>query len=186
MIAYEQYFSSHESDLRVVIIGMSEQEKVDIRRGLRDVYIDRTLSSFIDGKKGQLLYRGFNIDDLAQNSCFEETAYLLLYGDLPSAKQLSDFDHLLKSSRTIPTEILEVLNIVKASHPMDALRTGISASSALENDVEDISLESTLMKGVRLTAMAPTIVAAHYRLSIGEDPISPRDCLLYTSDAADE
>ena len=64
---------------------MSEQEKADIRRGLRDVYIDRTLSSFIDGKKGQLLYRGFNIDDLAENSCFEETAYLLLYGQLPSA-----------------------------------------------------------------------------------------------------
>ena len=98
---------------------MSEQEKADIRRGLRDVYIDRTLSSFIDGKKGQLLYRGFNIDDLAENSCFEETAYLLLYGELPSASQLSGFDHLLKSSRSIPSEILQVLNIVKTSHPMD-------------------------------------------------------------------
>lgn len=156
---------------------MSEQEKADIRRGLRDVYIDRTMSSFIDGKKGHLLYRGFNIDDLARNSCFEETAYLLLYGDLPNVKQLSDFDYLLKSSRAIPTQILDVLNIVKKSHPMDALRTAVSATSILEDDVEDISLESTLIKGVKLTAMAPTIVAAHYRLSIDESPIEPRDDL---------
>ena len=167
--------------LQGFIIGMSEQEKADIRRGLRDVYIDRTLSSFIDGKKGQLLYRGFNIDDLAENSCFEETAYLLLYGELPSASQLSDFDHLLKSSRSIPSEILQVLNIVKTSHPMDALRTAISASSALEDDVEDISLEPTLLKGIKLTAMAPTIVASHYRLSIGEDPIGPRDDLSHAA-----
>ncbi len=170
-----------EIRLQGFIIGMSEQEKADIRRGLRDVYIDRTLSSFIDGKKGQLLYRGFNIDDLAENSCFEETAYLLLYGELPSASQLSGFDHLLKSSRSIPSEILQVLNIVKTSHPMDALRTAISASSALEDDVEDISLEPTLLKGIKLTAMAPTIVASHYRLSIGEDPIGPRDDLSHAA-----
>ena len=170
-----------EIRLQGFIIGMSEQEKADIRRGLRDVYIDRTLSSFIDGKKGQLLYRGFNIDDLAENSCFEETAYLLLYGELPSASQLSDFDHLLKSSRSIPSEILQVLNIVKTSHPMDALRTAISASSVLEDDVEDISLEPTLLKGIKLTAMAPTIVASHYRLSIGEDPIGPRDDLSHAA-----
>ena len=92
---------------------MSKEEKIDIRRGLRDVYIDRTRSSFIDGKKGHLLYRGYNIDDLARDSCFEETAYLLLHGDLPNANQLSSFDYLLKSSRSMPTEILEVLNIVK-------------------------------------------------------------------------
>ena len=108
-------FNYNESDFQGFNIGMSEREKTDIRRGLRDVYIDRTLSSFIDGKKGRLLYRGFNIDDLARNSCFEETAYLLLHGDLPNAKQLSDFDYWLKSSRSIPTEILDVLNIVKKS-----------------------------------------------------------------------
>ena len=160
---------------------MSKEEKIDIRRGLRDVYIDRTRSSFIDGKKGHLLYRGYNIDDLARDSCFEETAYLLLHGDLPNANQLSSFDYLLKSSRSMPTEILEVLNIVKNSHPMDALRTAISASSILEDDVEDVSLESTLKKGIKLTAMAPTIVAAHYRLSISETPIEPRDDLSHAA-----
>lgn len=156
---------------------MSEQEKADIRRGLRDVYIDRTLSSFIDGKKGQLLYRGFNIDDLAENSCFEETAYLLLYGNLPNKKELSDFDSVFKSSRPISTQILNILDVVKESHPMDALRTAISASSAFENNVEDISLEATLRKGIHLTAMAPTIVAAHWRLSTGKIPIEPREDL---------
>ena len=70
---------------------MTTEEKVEIKRGLRDVYIDRTTSSFIDGKIGKLLYRGYNIDDLAQYSTFEETIYLVIYGTLPTQSQLDDF-----------------------------------------------------------------------------------------------
>ena len=64
---------------------MGEEDKIELHRGLRDVYIDRTKSSFIDGKKGKLLYRGYNIHDLAEKSTFEECVYLLLYGILPTA-----------------------------------------------------------------------------------------------------
>ena len=70
---------------------MATERKVQIHRGLRDVLIDRTRSSFIDGDVGKLLYRGYNIDDLATQSTFEETIYLLLYGELPTQSQTGCF-----------------------------------------------------------------------------------------------
>ena len=73
------------------------QEKAELHRGLREVYIDRTTSSFIDGKIGKLYYRGYNIDDLASNCTFEEVIYLVMIGELPTEKQLADFTAELKS-----------------------------------------------------------------------------------------
>ena len=91
---------------------MTSEQKVEIRRGLRDVYIDRTKSSFIDGKIGKLLYRGYNINDLAAKSTFEETIYLLLHGRLPTFDQLRQFDSELKMSRGLPEEILSVIEVI--------------------------------------------------------------------------
>ena len=151
---------------------MSE-EKRQLHRGLRDVYIDRTRSSFIDGKIGKLLYRGYNIDDIAENATFEETIYLLLYSKLPTRNELNAFDAELKANRVLPEEIVQVIRLTKASHPMDVLRTAISALAAYDPDVADMSPEANLRKGVRLTAMAPTIVAAHSRIREGKDPLDP-------------
>ena len=148
-------------------------EGVDIKRGLKDVYFDTTEASFIDGEQGKLLYRGYDIHDLAEKSTFEEVVYLLLYGSLPTQKQLDDFNASFRSSRSIPGEIIEVLRLVKNSHPMDALRTGISALSAFDPEVGDNSVETTRRKGMRLTAQAPTIVAAHHRIRRGLEPIAP-------------
>ena len=145
----------------------------EIRKGLKDVYLDTTASSFIDGEVGKLLYRGYNIHDLAEKSTFEEVIYLLLYGHLPSPQELADFDALLRANRRIPDEVIQVLDLVKDSHPMDALRTGISALSAFDPDVNDNSVEATLRKGIRMTAMGPTIVAAHHRLRQGLEPVAP-------------
>jgi citrate synthase len=145
----------------------------EIMKGLKDVYLDTTESSFIDGLEGKLLYRGYNIHDLAEESTFEEVIYLLLYGSLPTKQQLKGFDTTLKANRRIPDEVIQVLDLVKSSHPMDALRTGISALSAFDPDVNDNSTEATIRKGVRLTAMGPTIVAAHHRLRQGLEPVAP-------------
>ena len=145
----------------------------EIMKGLKDVYFDTTESSFIDGQEGVLLYRGYNIHDLAEKSTFEEVVYLLLYGSLPSRQQLDEFDATLRANRRIPDEVIQVLDLVKASHPMDALRTGISALAAFDPEVTDNSLEATVRKGVRLTAMGPTIVAAHHRLRHGLEPVAP-------------
>ncbi len=145
----------------------------DIKRGLMGVYLDTTESSFIDGQVGKLLYRGYDIHDLAEKSTFEEVIYLLLYENLPTRKQLDEFDATLRANRNIPDEIVQVLRLIKNSHPMDALRTGISALSAFDPEVSDNSIEATIRKGVRLTAQAPTIVAAHHRVRNGLDPVPP-------------
>jgi 2-methylcitrate synthase len=146
---------------------------IEIKRGLKDVYFATSEASFIDGNIGKLLYRGYNIDDLARNSTFEETVYLLLYGKLPTVKELSDFDAQLRANRTLPREVLQVIEIVKASHPMDVLRTAISALAAFDPDTADNSKEATLRKGIRLTAQAPTIVAAHDRIRQGKEAVAP-------------
>ncbi len=145
----------------------------EIRKGLKDVYLDTTVSSFIDGEAGKLLYRGYNIHDLAEKSTFEEVIYLLLFGRLPGKQELADFDAQLRANRRIPDEVIQVLELVKESHPMDALRTGISALSAFDPEVADNSVAATIRKGIRMTAMGPTIVAAHHRLRQGLEPVAP-------------
>src|SRR5687767_7134997 len=82
-------------------------DAVQIHRGLNGVYFDRTKTSFIDGREGTLLYRGYSIDDLAEHSTFEETAYLLLYGELPTRNELARFDSELKAARELPGSIID-------------------------------------------------------------------------------
>jgi citrate synthase len=145
-----------------------------LARGLKDVVLDTTESSFIDGEAGILLYRGYSIHDLAQQSNFEEVCYLLLYGALPTRSELSQFHERLVANRALPDEVLQVIRLVKDSHPMDALRTVASAVAAFDPDVEDNSREANLRKSERLIAQFPTIVAAHHRIRQGKDSVAPR------------
>ncbi|MQG66853.1 MAG: citrate (Si)-synthase [SAR202 cluster bacterium] len=149
------------------------EENATLYRGLREVYIDRTTSSYIDGKAGKLYYRGFSIDDLAENCSFEEIIYLVMIGELPTTGELSNFVSDLKSSMELPEPIIDIIRIIKDAHPMDVLRTSISALATFDPEVNDNSTEATLRKGTRLTAQAPTIVAAHSRIREGKDPIKP-------------
>ena len=149
------------------------EENVELHRGLREVYIDRTTSSFIDGKVGKLYYRGYNIDDLATNCSFEEVIYLVMLGELPTETQLKNFTSSLRSNTVLPDPIQDIIRATKDAHPMDVLRTAISALAAFDPEVDDNSAEATLRKGTRLTAMAPTIVTAHARIRDGKDPVSP-------------
>ena len=85
---------------------MSAEEKIEIHRGLKGVYFERSATTFIDGKAGELRYRGYSIHDLATSSTFEETAYLLLHGELPTAAELQAFDAQLKAARQLPDPVL--------------------------------------------------------------------------------
>jgi citrate synthase len=166
------------------VISIMEEvvkKKVDIHRGLVGVYFDRTKTTFINGKEGILEYRGYSIHDLAEKSTFEETAYLLLYGDLPNKVQLQGFDSDLKSSRDIPKEIIDIIKTIKDSHPMDVLRTAVSALSSFDPEVSDKSAEATLRKGIRLTAQVPTIVMAHNALRQNKTPIPPNSNLSHAA-----
>lgn len=153
---------------------MSESVAMEnIARGLKDVFADTSEISFIDGEAGKLIYRGYNIDDLAQHSTFEEVCYLLWFGKLPNRAELADLDARLKEARALPAPILEVIRLTQGAHPMDVLRTAISALAAYDPDVSDNSTEANLRKAVRLTAQVPTIIAALDRIRRGQEPISP-------------
>jgi citrate synthase len=154
-------------------------EAIKIHRGLRGVYFDRSPCTFIDGKAGELRYRGYSIHDLAENSTFEETAWLLLYGDLPTAQQLAEFDAQLKSARKLPAPVLDIMRMIKDAHPMDVLRTAVSALAAFDPETADNSRDATLRKAVRLTSQVPMIVAAHSRIRDGKEPVPADETLTH-------
>ena len=151
---------------------MSEDE-IKIHRGLNNVYFDRTKTTYINGKEGVLEYRGYNIHDLAEKSSFEEVSYLLLYGKLPTITELEEFNSSLKSSRNIPGEVIDIIKSLKNSHPMDVLRTAVSALSSFDEEAGDKSYDATMRKGIRLTSQVPTIVMAHNSLRNDKDPVEP-------------
>ena len=152
-------------------------ESTEIHRGLKGVYFDRSRVCFIDGRVGELRYRGYSIHDLAQHSTFEETCYLLLRGELPSRAQLERFDAALKAARKLPSEIYKVVELTKNAHPMEVLRTAVSALGAFDPEVADHSPEAVLRKAVRLTAQVPMIVAAHEHIRNGRAPVPPEASL---------
>ena len=154
---------------------------VQIHRGLTGVYMDRTQTTFIDGREGKLLYRGYTIHDLAEHSTFEETAYLLLHGELPTRAQLDAFDAELKASRELPAPVLDVIRSVADAHPMDTLRTAVSALAAFDPEVADNSPAATLRKGVRLSSQVATAVTAHQAIRNGRDPVAPSATLSHAA-----
>ena len=158
-----------------------DTERIDIHRGLKGVYFDRSRVCHIDGRAGELSYRGYSIHDLAERSTFEETCYLLLHGELPTAAELAAFDAELKAARTLPSAIYEVIAAVKTAHPMDVLRTAVSALSAFDPEAADNGPQATLRKGVRLTSQVPMIVAAHEHIRNGREPVAPERSLSHAA-----
>ncbi|MBW7958503.1 MAG: citrate/2-methylcitrate synthase [Candidatus Promineofilum sp.] len=134
-----------------------------------------TSSSFVDGTKGILIYRGYDIRDLGANATFEEVIYLLWNGDLPNAGELESFKAALESKRALPDQLLSIMKQFPAnSHPMAVLRTTVSALGLLDRDADDLTPEGVRGKVLYLTAIMPTIVAAWERIRNGSEPIPPR------------
>ncbi len=148
-------------------------DTVKINRGLKGIYFERSATSHIDGAKGELSYRGYSIHDLASHSTFEETAYLLIFGELPTQSELAGFDARLKAARTLPDEIHTVIEQIKGGHPMDVLRTATSALAALDEGSADTSEDGFIRNGINLTAQVPMIVAAHHAIRNGRTPVAP-------------
>jgi len=143
-------------------------------KGLAGVVAAQTALSSVDGVNGVLTYRGINIHDLAGRATYEEVAYLLLHGSLPTASQLAQFNKELAANRELPKPVLDLIKSTpKDAVPMDALRTAVSALAFYEKDVDDISIEATLRKGLRLTAQFPTVVAAIHRARNGQPIVAP-------------
>ena len=145
-----------------------------VSRGLEDVVALESRICFIDGLQGRLLYQGYDIRDLAAHSTFEEVAYLLWYGRLPTASQLADLRARFGALRTLPPELVaQIASLPVESTPMDVLRTSVSALALFEPD-ETAPGASSIGGAQRLTAALPTIIGAFHRRRAGLPPLRER------------
>jgi citrate synthase len=147
-------------------------------KGLEGVVVSQTGLSYIDGEAGTLLYRGYNIHDLAEHASYPEALYLLWNGELPTATELRDFEEELASQRALDDRVLEILRqLPEEANPMAALRTAVSAMGAHDPEGDDVSVEADRRKAARLVAKIPTALAAFHRMREGQDAVSPRQDL---------
>lgn len=153
------------------------------KAGLEDVVAGESEICFVDGKEGRLVYHGYDIHDLVQHGAsFEETAYLLWHGALPTKAQLEALDRELKSQRSLPAQTLELIERApRGVHPMAILRTAISDLGLYDPDGEENGLDANLRKAVRLTAQMATAVAAIGRVRAGKKPVDPDPALDHTA-----
>jgi citrate synthase len=154
----------------------------EFRPGLADVPVAESAVSFIDGKRARLEYRGIAVETLAKESCFEEAAWLLLKGELPTQRQLAAFDHQLRHHRRIKYKLIDLIKCLpETGHPMDALQAGVAAMGMFYPARDVHNEQSNWDSVVRLIAKLPTIVAAFHRLRHGDAPITPRDDLAHAA-----
>lgn len=149
---------------------------IEVLEGLKDVIACESKISrieLVDGK-AILEYRGYDIRDLARNSCYEEVAYLLLYGELPKKYELQDFKIELAERRELPPQIIGLLtHLPQYTHPMVVLRTSISYLGSLDKLKDLKTREENLEKSKSLIAKIPTIIAYYHRIRMGKNLIPP-------------
>lgn len=152
-----------------------EPEKMNVKKGLEGAVIDTSSVSKVNPDTNSLIYRGYPVQDLAENCRFEEVAYLMYNGELPNRTQLEAFEKLERSYRDISTTCLNVIKSLPAKcHPMDSIRTAVSFMGCEDERVWDASPATNLDKAIRLLAKIPTAVAADFRFKKGLDFIPPR------------
>ena len=153
----------------------------DLKKGLEGVLVAESELSFIDGDEGRLVYRGYDIEDLARDASYEEVLYLLWHGRLPNRDELDEFSESMAAEREIDDGVMATVRELAAAdeEPMAALRTTVSQLSAYDDDAaaDPTDEEANLRKGRRITAKIPTILAAFVRVRDGEEPVAPREDL---------
>lgn len=143
--------------------------------GLRDVVAAPSRICFIDGEKGVLIYGGYDIHQLAENSNFEEVVFLLWNGRLPNKAELDDLNKQLVANRALPAEIISLIkSFPQTAVPMDSLRTAVSALAFFDPDKGNNSPEARQRQAIRLTAQVATVVAAIDRIRNGKEPVDPK------------
>jgi citrate synthase len=150
----------------------------ELEKGLEGVLVAESALSHIDGEAGQLVYRGYDIADLARETSYEEVTYLLWHGELPDAAALDAFADEMAAERAVDDSVLDALAALgeAGERPMAALRTGVSMLSASEReaDADPGDAEAARRKGRRVVAKIPTLLANYDRLRRGDDPLQPR------------
>lgn len=142
--------------------------------GLRNIEVADTKICSIDGENGKLIYRGYDIFDLVNHSTFEETAYLLLFGDLPDKDNLREFSEQLSSARDLPRSVIDNMrNRPKSARPMDVIQSTISELPDYDPDMNSDVKEANVKRSIILIAKIATLVAAWGRIRKGSDPVEP-------------
>jgi 2-methylcitrate synthase len=154
----------------------TKTETVD--KGLDNIIVEETSIGYVDGKRGKLLYRGYDIEDLTPHSTFEEAAYLIWNGELPKKPQLTELTQRLKMDRALPKHIPTILReLPNNTDPMDALKIGVAALGPFDPELADNSPEANMRKAIRLTAKIPTLIAAANNIREGKEPLEPHSDL---------
>ena len=142
--------------------------------GLRNIEVADTKICSIDGENGKLIYRGYDILDLVNHSTYEETAYLLLFGDLPTIEQLNDFKRRLKEARGLPEPIVKNLkNRPRRANPMDVLQSCVSELADYDLNMDDTSKEAHIRRAIVLISKIPSIIAAWNRIRNSQHVMEP-------------
>ncbi len=159
-----------------------EEREMDVVPGLEGIPAANSAISFIDGEAGILEYRGIRIEELAEKSTFLETAYMLIFGDLPSSEELASFrDHITFHTR-LKYKILRMMeSLPETGHPMDFLQSVVSAMGMYYPARDTLDPDMRYWSAVRLVAKMPTIVAACHRMRRGDAPIAPRNDLSFAA-----
>lgn len=153
---------------------MSSLTATHAPKGLEGVVATTSKICYIDGEQGVLAYRGIDIHELADNSTFEETCYLLWNGALPTRAQLKELQQHLAAERQLPPPVIEILRTLpKGALPMDVLRTAVSALGLYDTEERKNDHAANVSKSIRLTSQIAMIVAAYDRLRKGKDVIKP-------------
>jgi 2-methylcitrate synthase/citrate synthase II len=153
---------------------MAAEAKANYSPGLAGVIAGETSICWVDPDAG-LLYRGYDVHELASHASFEEVVWLLLRGELPSMAELASLSKQLAAERPLPSKVIEMVRLMpRQSHPMDALRTGVSMLAAFDPDLNDHSHEANLRKAVRLIPKISTLVTDAWRIQQGLELLPPK------------
>jgi 2-methylcitrate synthase/citrate synthase II len=153
----------------------------EVKYGLAGVIADDTAVSKVMPEINSLTYRGYKVQDLATACRFEEVAYLIWNGDLPTLAQLDAFNAAEKKERGLSADALKVLSMMnRKAHPMDTLRTAVSFLGQADHSANDSSPNGLYEKSIRMFALIPEIVAADFRLRNGKQPIAPTGDLAFS------
>ena len=146
----------------------------EIKKGLLGIVVDETTISHVVPELSALTYRGYKVQDLCDKCYFEEVAYLVLHGELPSKAQLKKFSKEEKSSRKLSKTIIKnIQQMPKNAHPMDVIRTCVSLMALEDKDTKDNSPKANMRKALKIFSQTPTAVAAYFRARKGKKIISP-------------
>ncbi len=153
----------------------------EIKKGLLGIVVDETTISQVMPEINSLTYRGYAVQDLCEMCCFEEVAYLILYGDLPNSIQLNKFRKDERNNRNITINLRKIIkHMPQKSHPMDVARTVVSVMGLEDKETTNNSPEANMRKAMRIFAKTPAAIAAFFRARKGKKIINPKKDLSFS------